>query len=473
MTDRLDVLVLGGGISGLTAAFLLQKRGLSVRLLEAAERPGGCITTWRKDGFLFELGPNTVLNNAREIDRLCEEAGLLQDRLEAFPAARKRCVVKGGRLVALPAGPLGFLATPLFSLRAKVRLLKEPFIPPAPPGREESIATFVRRRLGPELLDYAVAPFVSGVYAGDPEALSVRHAVAKIHALEQEHGSLIRGALARRKGPAPQGGLFSFRDGLETLPRRLALALGEGYTAPAAVLSVRREGEAFSVVFCRPGGEGERMEARAVVSALPAAAASAVLAPLGGEFPQRVRDLPYADVALVCLGFRRQEVAHPLDGFGFLAPEVERRFVLGCLFPSSLFPGRAPGGHVALSAFAGGAVHPERASLGEEELVRETLRDLAPLLGLRGSPVLSRVARWRPAIPQYNLGHGDFLRAARQLEEAHPGLFVSGNLLYGVSVGNCIQNAFTVAERVETFLRRGGEGAGQGWAISPRGPFPR
>ncbi len=455
MTEGLDAVVLGGGISGLTAAFLLRQRGFSVRLLEAAERPGGCITTWRKDGFLFELGPNTVLNNAEEIDRLCGAAGLLGERLEASPAAKKRFVVKGGRLVALPAGPLGFLTTPLFTLRAKLRLFREPFIPPAPPETEETIAQFVRRRLGRELLDYAVSPFVSGVYAGDPERLSVRHAVAKIYALEREHGSLIRGALARRKGPAPQGGLFSFPDGLETLPRRLALALGEGYTAPATVLSVRREGPDFSVVASRPGGQGERLQARAVVSALPAAAASAVLSSLGGDFPSRIRSLPYADVALVCLGFRREEVAHPLDGFGFLAPEVEGRFVLGCLFPSSLFPGRAPEGHVALTAFVGGAVHPERASLEAQELVQRTLRDLTPLLGLQGSPVLQRVERWRPAIPQYNLGHGAFLRAAAELEGSHPGLFVSGNLLSGVSVGNCIQNAYAVAERVEAFLRGG------------------
>lgn len=453
MTAPLDAVVLGGGISGLTTAFLLKKRGLSVRLLEAAERPGGCITTWRQDGFLFELGPNTVLNNAPEIDRLCEAAGLLGERLEASRAARKRFVVKGGRLIPLPSGPLGFLATPLFSLRAKVRLLKEPFIAPAPPGTEESIAQFVRRRLGSELLDYAVSPFVSGVYAGDPERLSVRHAVAKIHALEREHGSLLRGALARRKGPAPQGGLFTFPEGLQVLPRRLAQALGEAYVAPAAVLSVRREERDFSVVFSRRGGQGERLRTRAVVSALPAAAASAVLSPLGGAFPFRVRGLPYADVAVVCLGFRRNHVAHPLGGFGFLAPEVERRFVLGCLFPSSLFPGRAPEDHVALTAFAGGAVHPERASLEEEGLILETLKDLSPLLGLKGSPVLSRVARWRPAIPQYNLGHGDLLRAAGEAETACPGLFVGGNLLQGVSVGNCIQNAFTVAKRVEAFLR--------------------
>ncbi|MEW5765430.1 MAG: protoporphyrinogen oxidase [Acidobacteriota bacterium] len=450
--DRVDAAVLGGGISGLTAGFLLKERGWSLALLEAAGRPGGCITTWRRDGFLFELGPNTVLNNALEIDALCEKAGLLPERITAEGAAKRRYVVKGGRLIPLPGGPIGFLATPLFSASAKLRLLKEPFVSRPPEDREESIAQFVRRRLGPELLDYAVSPFVSGVYAGDPERLSVRHAVAKIYALERDHGSLIRGALAKRKGPAPAGGLFSFRDGLAFLPERLAGCLSGGYRARTAVRGVRRAEGGFEVDFEGPGGQTGRLLARTVVSALPARAAAAALAPLGGEFPRTIGDLPYADVALVCLGFRREDVGHPLDGFGFLAPEVEGRFVLGCLFPSSLFPGRAPEGHVALSVFVGGAVHPDRAAIPEPDLVRQVLYDLKPLLDLRGEPVLSRVESWRPAIPQYNLGHGAFQRAAEALEAAHPGLFTSGNLLHGVSVGNCIQNATAVAERVQDFL---------------------
>ncbi|MEW6757791.1 MAG: protoporphyrinogen oxidase [Acidobacteriota bacterium] len=459
--DRVDAAVLGGGISGLTAGFLLRDRGRSVALCEAAGRPGGCITTWRNGGFLFELGPNTVLNNALEIDALCEKAGLIPERITAEGAAKRRYVVKGGRLVPLPGGPLGFLGTPLFSGAAKLRLLREPFVSRAPEDREESIAQFVRRRLGPELLDYAVSPFVSGVYAGDPERLSVRHAVAKIYALERDHGSLIRGALAKRKGPAPAGGLFSFREGLAVLPERLAEALGGGYRARAAVHGVRRTEEGFEVDVEGPEGSPGKLLARAVVSALPARASAAVLAPLGGDFPKRIGGLPYADVALVCLGFRREDVGHPLDGFGFLAPEVEDRFVLGCLFPSSLFAGRAPEGYVALSAFVGGAVHPDRAVFEEPELVRRVLDDLKPLLDLRGEPVLSRVESWRPAIPQYNLGHGDFKRAAEELEATHPGLFVSGNLLSGVSVGNCIQNATAVSERAHSYLRE----RSPSWAI--------
>jgi protoporphyrinogen/coproporphyrinogen III oxidase len=450
MTERVDIAVLGAGISGLTAAFWLKRQGFSVACLEASDRPGGSITTWAGEGFRFELGPNTVLNNALEIDRLCEAAGILGERLTAAPAAKKRFIVKDGALLALPGGPLGFLTTPLFSTGAKLRLMKEPFIGRA--TEEENIAQFVRRRLGEELLQYAVGPFVSGVYAGDPEKLSVRHATAKIYALEEKHGSLIRGAIAKRKGPAPAGGLFSFPEGLGYLPQTLAASLGEGYRPGTSVLSVERIASAYCVRARGADGQECELLARAVVCALPAKAAGAALAPLGGDFPERIPALPYADVALVCMGFRREQVAHPLDGFGFLAPEVEHRHVLGCLFTSSLFPGRAPEGHVALSAFVGGAMHGDRVAAPEPEILRRTVEDLGPLLGLTGEPVLSRIVAWRPAIPQYVVGHGDNKEDAARFETANPGVFVSGNLLYGVSVGDCIKNATTLAARAEGFL---------------------
>jgi len=454
MTERCDVVVLGGGISGLTAAFLLKESGRSVALLEASDRPGGCIRTWKRDGFLFELGPNTVLNNAFEIDELCAQSGLLERRLTATPTAKVRYIVKGGKPVKLPAGPVGFLTTPLFSTGTKLGLLKEPFIRRAPADLEESIAQFVTRRLGREFLDYAVGPFVSGVYAGDPARLSVRHAVSKIYALEEKHGSLIRGAIAKKKGPAPAGGLFSFPDGLEELPRTLAASLGPGWRPGTEVVAVRREGAGFTVE--ARGATGDlRLSARAVVCALPSRAAASALAPLGGAFVGGIADLPYADVACVCLGFRREQVAHSLVGFGFLCPEVEGRHVLGCLFPSSLFPGRAPEGHVALTCFVGGAVHPERAAAPEAEILEKTVADLRPLLGLTGDPVVSRVERWCPAIPQYNVGHGRHKEAAAALEAAHPGLFVSGNLLWGVSLGNCVQNATAVAARAAACLTGG------------------
>ncbi len=450
MPDRIDVAVLGAGISGLTAAFWLKEAGFTVACLEASDRPGGSITTWAGEGFRFELGPNTVLNNALEIDRLCDAAGILRERITAAPASKKRFIVKDGKLLALPGGPLGFLTTPLFSAGAKLRLLQEPFIGRA--TQEETIAQFVRRRLGEELLQYAVGPFVSGVYAGDPERLSVRHATAKIYALEEKHGSLIRGAVAKRKGPAPAGGLFSFPEGLGYLPQTLASSLGSGYAPNTSVASTERSADGYLVRARSASGEVREISARAVVSALPAKAAGAALAPLGGEFVSRIPALPYADVALVCMGFRRDQIAHPLDGFGFLAPEVEKRHVLGCLFTSSLFPGRAPGGHVALSAFVGGAMHGDRVAEPEGEILRRTVEDLRPLLGITGGPVLTRVVPWRPAIPQYVVGHGVNKAAAAALEASCPGVFVSGNLLYGVSVGDCIKNATAVAARVGEYL---------------------
>ncbi len=455
MAERkhVDVAVLGGGISGLTAGFLLLEQGRSVIVLEAASQPGGSIRTWKSDGFVFELGPNTVLNNTPEIDALCEAAGVLASRLGASPSSKKRFVVKGDEPVALPRGPLGLLRTPLFSARAKLRLLREPFISRPAAGVEESIAQFARRRLGREFFDYVVSPFVSGVYAGDPEKLSVQHATVKIHALEERHGSLIRGALAGRKGPAPAGGLFSFRDGLETLPRALAERLGAAWRARASVIGVRRNEDEYTVKAVRDDGD-EEWSVRSVVCALPAAAASSALAPLGGDFPARIGTLPYADVAVVCLGFRREQVRHPLDGFGLLAPAVEHRYVLGCLFPSSIFPGRAPDECVALTAFLGGARHPDRVTADTEEILAATVRDLRGLLGTFGEPVLHRVERWRPAIPQYVVGHGALKAVGAEFERGNPGLYLSGNLLHGVSVADCIRNATAVAGRVGEFLNR-------------------
>ena len=224
--EPLDVVVVGAGISGLAAAFRLRRGGLRVAVLEAAPRAGGVIETFSRDGWRFEMGPNTVLENDESVGRLLRDAGLEGEKLAAAPRAKRRYLYKGGALVPLPGGPPGLLRTPLFSLGAKLRLLREPWIRKPPAGTEETIAQFVRRRLGSELLDYAVAPFVSGVYAGDPERLSARWAVPKIHDLEREHGSLIRGAIAKRKEPAP-GGMISFREGLEELPRRLAREIGD------------------------------------------------------------------------------------------------------------------------------------------------------------------------------------------------------------------------------------------------------
>jgi oxygen-dependent protoporphyrinogen oxidase len=443
--DRLDAVVIGAGISGLTAAFRLKLGGRRVAVLEAAPRVGGAIETVSEAGWRFEMGPNTVLENHESVGRLIHDAGLDGEKIVAASSAKRRYLYKGGRLVPLPGGPGGFLTTPLFPVSAKLRLLREPWIGRAPEGTEESIGQFVRRRLGTPFLDDAVGPFVSGVYAGDPERLSVRWAVPKIHALEQQHGSLIRGGLAqagaRRKGPAPGGAMISFRDGLETLPRKLAREIGDVRTGVAAQRIVRMEG-GFGFRVDTAAGP---VEASRVVLAVPSDVAARLLEEATSGASRRLAEIPYAAVAVVSLGWRREDVGHSLGGFGFLAPRKEGLRVLGCLFPSEIFPGRAPAGHVALAAFGGGRTDPEFASWDDERIVATVLSELRGPLSLRGEPAFRLVRRWPRAIPQYEVGHGRFVDCAREIERALPGLHLGGNFLGGVSVPDCIRNATALA----------------------------
>ena len=442
--SRLEVLVVGAGISGLTAAFRLRRAGLRVAVLEASPRIGGSIETWTEGAWRFEMGPNTVLESRGEVTGLLHDAGLADEKIVAAPAGKRRFVWKRDRLHALPGGPPGFLKTPLFSVRAKLRLLREPWIPGPPPSNdvEESIAQLVRRRLGPELLRYAVGPFVSGVYAGDPERLSVRWAVPRIWSLEAEHGSLIRGALARRKGPQPGGAMFSFPRGLEELPRRLAREIGDVRTGVPA-RRITRLGDGYRVE--TPAGA---VEADRVVLAVPADVAARLLDDATGGRSRLFAEIPYAAVAIVSLGYRRSDVAHALDGFGFLAPRGEGLRVLGCLFPSELFPGRAPEGHVALAAFMGGRTDPEIVQQDDAAILAAVQDDLRKALGTRGAPVLAAVRRWPRAIPQYELGHGRFVERAAEIERELPGLRIGGNFLNGVSVADCIRSAAQLADEV-------------------------
>jgi oxygen-dependent protoporphyrinogen oxidase len=438
--DRLDALVVGAGISGLAAAFRLARGGLRVAVLEAAERVGGAIETFSDGAWRFEMGPNTVVESDESVGRLIRDAGLEGEKIAASPSAKRRYLYKGSQLVPLPGGPGGLLKTPLFSAGAKLRLLREPWIGRAPEGSEESIAQLVRRRLGAEILDYAVGPFVSGVYAGDPERLSARWAVPKIHALEREHGSLIRAALARRKGPAPGGAMISFREGLAELPRRLAREIGDIRTGVAA-RQIVRAGNGFRVET-----SAGPVEAARVVLAVPADVAARLLeeATSGASLP--LAEVPYAAVAVVSLGWRREDVGHPLDGFGFLAPRKEGLRLLGCLFPSQIFPGRAPEGHVALAAFGGGRTDPELAGWDEDRIAATVIAELRGPLRLRGEPAFRLVRRWPRAIPQYELGHGRFVERAREIERSLPGLHLAGNFLGGISVPDCIRNATALAE---------------------------
>lgn len=441
------IAILGGGITGLTVAWQLRRAGLAPVVFEQAARTGGAIGAVRTDGWLHELGPNSLLEGSADVATFIDEVGLGSRRLYAGPAAKQRYIVRDGRLVAMPGSAWGFVTTRLFSLHAKLALLGEPWRRRAPAAAEESVADFVVRRLGREFLDYAINPFVGGVYAGDPVRLSVRHAFPKLHALEQEHGSLIRGALARRNtSGGPKGRIFSFPDGLQELPLTLARGLGDAVRLNHRVIRVGRREAGWRIEFESAAGRSAE-DFAAVVCALPAGALAALQFDQvpGGEGLAVLREIEHPPVASVFTGFARAQVKHPLDGFGVLVPQVEHRQMLGTLFSSTLFPGRAPAGHVGLTTFVGGMRDPQLLQLDDAALVRVVQGELAHFFGVTGGPVYTHVQRWPRAIPQYTLGYQRFKDAIDAVQAGSPGLLIGGNARDGISLANCIESGRRLA----------------------------
>ncbi len=461
-----DIIVIGAGISGLACAFRLKSLGVDVLLLEISEKVGGVIQSERIGDFLIERGPNSS-QGAEELLSLVEELGINDEMVEGDPKAPAYVYFRR-RLHPVPSSPAAFLGSRLLSLRGKLRILLEPFIPVRRSETEESVFAFARRRIGREAAERMVAPFVSGIYAGDADQLSVKAAFPKLSNLEAEYGGLIRGTIAKArearskkksvnavldKAAPARRRLISFKNGMLTLPQTLASRLGEdlitGCTriSLSAISSQTAKGINFSVAFER-GGVFEKLSCKEVVIATPSGAAATLIHPISEELSELLKEIKYPPLSILSIAYDSSKIKTPLNGFGFLVAPSEGLNILGCVWNSSLFPGRAPSGKTLLTVFIGGARNPESARRGDDELLSMAHKELRDVLGISGEPQLVAVTRWERAIPQYGLGHHSRVQRIEEILKDLKGLHLAGNYLHGVSTGDCVKEALETAEKL-------------------------
>ena len=459
------VIIIGGGISGLATAWLLRDKAqaagieLEITLLEKEPRVGGKIQSIKADGYTCEWGPNGFLDSKPQTLELCKSIGVEKNLHRSNENARKRFIFSGGELHRLPEGAKSFLQSGLISWPGKLRLALEPtpFIAAPPVGVDETLGDFGRRRLGSEALDKLIAPMVSGIFAGDPETMSLVSCFPRIAELEREYGGLVRAMimLVKKKkkdiaegkvvssAAGPGGVLTSFREGIQYLSDALADSLGCIVKPGVAVASIEKTGSARYRVKCSDASE---QEADQVIVASPAFAAAEMLDGLDAEISGVLRQIPYASMTVVCFGYERDRIAHPLDGFGYLIPKKEGRNTLGTLWDSSMFENRAPDGKVLLRSMMGGACFPEYVKLSDDEVVARVRRDLKATMNIDAAPSFIRVFRHPQAIPQYTVGHGQRLTALEVLLKAHPGLILTGNSYRGIGLNDCVAAAQRAAD---------------------------
>lgn len=451
-----DAIILGGGISGLTAAYLLQQKGLDISVIEKAPSAGGPIASIHEEGYLVETGPNSLLLPDPWVESFIDELGLEPELQETNPIASKRYIIKDGTPVPVPASPLQAIGTPLFSLKAKLGFLREPFRKRLDDrfANSETVASFVRRRMGSEFLDYAIDPFVSGVHAGDPNELILSKAFPLMRAFERDSGSLIKGALQLRKRRKREGDSFkkrsiSFKRGLGILPETIARKLGNRLWLNATIVAINRNDEGWQVTW-KQDGENFEGFARNLLVCLPSRSIKRITWMRSiAEQLAATPNLPYPPVHSLALGFRREQIAHPLDGFGMLAPNREQRSTLGTLFSASLYDYRAPKDHTLLTVMIGGRRRTELANKSKDALLEIALNDIRPLLGIEGRPTFTHLSSWPKAIPQYTAAFDPWKRTIDNLEEAFDGLYFGGSSVDGIAMGASLMSGKRLAEAVD------------------------
>ncbi|MEO8434393.1 MAG: protoporphyrinogen oxidase [Pyrinomonadaceae bacterium] len=513
------VVIIGGGISGLAAANRLIERhsetgeAIQLTLLEADPRVGGVIRSEPRDGFLLEGGPDSFISEKPQALALAKRLGLESQLIETNSEYRRSFIVRGGSLRPVPEGfhllapslIWPFLTSDILSPLGKARMALDLFLPRNSSNGDESLANFVRRRLGREALERVAQPMIGGIYTADPELLSLRATMPRFLEMEQQHRSLIRAmwknrpgrsptvregsskSLGAREGSGTSGARYSlflsFEQGMQTIVDRLTERISNfksqisdfrsqisdstAAVGPTIQLNTKVEALAFAEdaapersqqgVTFQEGSEkrwrirtsaGKTIVADAVCLALPAFAAARLLRNVDPQLATQLEAIPYASTATVNLAYKRGDVSHPLNGFGFVVPFIERRTVMACTFSSVKFSGRAPEGYALLRAFVGGALQPEMFELEEEEMVRQVRADLRELLGIEKPPLFTQIAKWPNSMPQYHVGHIERMKRIEQLVSTLPGLALVGNAYTGPGIPDCIRSGESAADLI-------------------------
>jgi oxygen-dependent protoporphyrinogen oxidase len=462
------IVIIGAGLSGLSTAHYLVRtlydagKEAEILLLEADNVPGGKTRTIREDGFNMEWGPNGFLTNKPHGMELVKDLGIADRLARSSDLARKRFIYSDGTLQQLPETPMAFFQSRLLSLAGRARILWEPFAAGPPPNVDESLGDFARRRLGPEALEKLIDPMVTGIFAGDPDRMSLRSCFPLIHDLERKHGGLVRGMIGIRRERArqgvksemsagPGGVLMSFDQGVQTLTDTLASLLAEGLHLNVSVDRIERRGDSYALLLSE-GGLREGMQADVVVVATPAYEAARMLQPLDETLADLLASIPYSPITVAALGYEAATLGNPLDGFGFLIPRGERRKILGALWDSSVFPNRAPEGKALLRVMIGGVRAPELAALPEEQLLALARRELSEILGIAAEPLLARTFFHDRGIPQYLVGHAKRLERIDGRLSALPGLHLNSNAYRGIALNDCVLQSRLAAERIAKTL---------------------
>lgn len=453
-----EIVIIGAGITGLATAHWLKKDGYNVKILEANSVVGGSMITQKENGYLIDFGPNSGLETSPLIKALVDDLNLCDKFIYANKAGNKRYILRDNILHVLPMGLKDFISTKLFSTKAKLRLGLEPFIGKSKDGYYQSISDFVSRRLGHEFLDYAINPFVAGVFAGNPDKLSVKSAFPKLYRLEEIYGGLIKGTIKGARERKKSGekskqnaAMFSFTDGMVTFPNALYSEMKEFVLLNSDVISVDTLGDKYQITF-NQNGATNKIEADLVISTAPSYVTSKIFKNIDSELSNHLNNIYYPPVLVLYLGYDKKVIGHPLDGFGFLIPSKEKKKFLGALWSSVIFDDRAPEGKASFTLFIGGARSPELFSDDNKKLIDEVIQEFESLMRISGKHELIKSKFWHNAIPQYNLGYIEHANYFAKFEENNHGIILGGNYTGGISVGDCIKSSEVLFKKAKERL---------------------